>query len=175
MAINQDFSWAEVGERIRVRRTNKQLSQQALAEAAGLTQNGIFRVEAGETNPQLSTLQCVAGALGCSVRELLIGKPEVDSDIGKYIKTIRRILESQDREAIGALKHALTTAELLVERGGIWHGPVRVVIKGDMDSVSPRHIASAEQPGHVSIESGTEPALATKQRAGLVKKAHGAF
>lgn len=110
-----DFGWSEVGSRIRQRRTARGLSQQALATAAGLTQNAIFRIEAGESNPQITSLQRVAHGLGCSVRELMCGMPAMPELDGR-MKRVRAIIESGDGDAIGILDHGIEAAEVLLQR-----------------------------------------------------------
>ena len=45
-------------------RLDKKMTQQELAEKAGVTQNTITRLESGTTNPTVSTISRVAGILG---------------------------------------------------------------------------------------------------------------
>ena len=45
-------------------RRDKKLTQQELAEKAGVTQNTITRLESGTTNPTFGTINRVAGILG---------------------------------------------------------------------------------------------------------------
>lgn len=116
MVNSQDFSWSEVGNRIRDLRLRLGVSQQALASSAGLTQNGIFRLEAGETNPQLSTLQRIASALGCSVRELVVGIPADDPALAQLFRRVKRVIESKDPAAIRAMDNGIETAEDLLDR-----------------------------------------------------------
>lgn len=116
MVNKDDFCWAEVGTRIRDRRMRRGLSQQALATAAEITQNGIFRLEAGETNPQLSTLRQIAAALGCSVRELVVGASSDDPILAQRLGRVKRLVESKDPAAIRAMDNGLETAEALLER-----------------------------------------------------------
>ena len=47
------------------------VSQRVLAKAAGITQAALFRLESGETDPRLSTLRAIAGALGVTVAEII--------------------------------------------------------------------------------------------------------
>jgi XRE family aerobic/anaerobic benzoate catabolism transcriptional regulator len=118
MALEKDFSWSEVGARIRDLRKQLDMSQQALATAAGITQNGVFRLEAGKTNPQLTTLQHIAAALGCSVRYLVSGTPERDPSFADRYQRIVRIVESRDDMAIRTMDGGIESAEELLERGG---------------------------------------------------------
>ena len=135
MTLSADFTWAELGARIRDRRLRLGLSQQALAAAAGITQNGVFRLEAGETNPQLATLQQVAGALRCSVRDLVAGGSQTSPILADRFRRVRRVVEAGDEAALKAMDSGLETAEALLERsGGRRPSPPlerKVVVKGE--------------------------------------------
>jgi transcriptional regulator with XRE-family HTH domain len=61
----------EVGARIRARRIEKDLSQEALAKKAALSREHVARLEAGLYEPTLGTLERLARALGLSLPELL--------------------------------------------------------------------------------------------------------
>jgi len=110
-----DFDWTELGARIRQWRLARGMNQQQLAEASGLTQSGLFRIEMGRTNPQLATLQQIASALECSVRELLCGKCDSDPHLAAVVQRVKRIVESGDHAARQILESALNGAELLLE------------------------------------------------------------
>jgi transcriptional regulator with XRE-family HTH domain len=116
MAIGRDFDWGELGERIRHRRNARGISQQALANAAGVTQNAIYRLEAGETNPQITTLQQIAAGLECSVRELLCGVPVASAQLAGRLSRVLEVIESGDQTAIGILDHGIEAAEALLAR-----------------------------------------------------------
>jgi transcriptional regulator with XRE-family HTH domain len=136
MAITEgDFKWQELGDRINRRRVARKISQQTLASSAGLTQNAIYRLEAGETNPQLSTLQRIAPALECSVRELLCGMSENAPRLGGRLNRVRLVVESGDEAAIRILDHGIEAAEVLLERSSPKHpasSPERkMILKGD--------------------------------------------
>jgi len=135
MTNSFDFTWAEVGKRIRDQRLRSGLSQQALAAAAGITQNGVFRLEAGETNPQLMTLQQVAGALRCSVRDLVAGGSQTSPILADRFRRVRRVVEAGDEAALKAMDSGLETAEVLLERsGGRRPSPPlerKIVLKGE--------------------------------------------
>jgi transcriptional regulator with XRE-family HTH domain len=133
MINSADFTWVEVGERIRDWRLRLGMSQQALAAAADITQNGVFRLEAGETNPQLSTLQQIAAALKCSVRDLVAGSTNTDPILAERFRRVRRVVEAGDDAASKALDNGLETAEALLERSGGRRGlpPLRRIVKGE--------------------------------------------
>ena len=60
-----------VGERIRSVRTQRKLSQQALAEKAGLSYKHVGEVERGQVNVSLETLHKMAVAMDIEVCALL--------------------------------------------------------------------------------------------------------
>jgi transcriptional regulator with XRE-family HTH domain len=61
----------EVGRRIKAVRTKKGITQDQLAELAGLNRVHLFRLENGEQSMTLRTLKIVADALSVRVRELV--------------------------------------------------------------------------------------------------------
>jgi transcriptional regulator with XRE-family HTH domain len=56
-----------LGARIRALREKAKLSQQALAKAAGVSQNGLSKWERGEREPGFATMLRIAKALGVRV------------------------------------------------------------------------------------------------------------
>ena len=60
------------GEEIRARRAARDMSQEKLAERAGLHRNFIGLVERGQRNPTLLTMAAIAAALKTAVSELLV-------------------------------------------------------------------------------------------------------
>lgn len=58
-----------VGEQLRFIREEKGLSQERLAELAGMTHAQISRIETGKDNPTLNTLEKIIGALEISPLE----------------------------------------------------------------------------------------------------------
>ncbi len=59
------------GKRVRALRRQRGLSQEELAELAGLHRTYIGGIERGERNPTLTSMQRIARALKVSVRTLL--------------------------------------------------------------------------------------------------------
>lgn len=131
----EDFAWSEVGIRIRQRRTAQGRSQQALADAAGLTQNAIFRIEAGDSNPQITTLQQIAAGLGCTVRELMCGFPETATKLTGRLNRARAVIESGDEDAIRVLDYGIEAAQMLLVRSerkrSVAPPDRKVAVKGD--------------------------------------------
>jgi transcriptional regulator with XRE-family HTH domain len=60
-----------VGEEVRKLRTELGISQELLAEKAGLHRNAIGRLERGSLNPTFSTLKSVADKLNTSLSSLI--------------------------------------------------------------------------------------------------------
>ncbi len=119
MSAESDFTWSELGSRIRDARLSKGMSQEELAAQTGLSQPGLFRIEAGNTNPQIQSVAKIAAALGCSIRELLCGRmaESADSEEAALLTRMRRILSSGDEVAISVIRNALVSAETILQRG----------------------------------------------------------
>lgn len=65
----------ELSTLLRRLRTDRGLSQQAVADRAGLSRNFVAQIERAESVPTIATLERVARALGVSVTELLGEEP----------------------------------------------------------------------------------------------------
>lgn len=64
-----------LGQRIRSRRRELGLSQEALAHVAGLDRSYVGRIERGEHNLTFTALVRLARAMGCDVARLTAGLP----------------------------------------------------------------------------------------------------
>ena len=62
-----------MGEQLRAWRAVRGLSQRDLAQRAGVVYPLVARLEMGQTDPRLSTLERLAEALGLSLVDLLTG------------------------------------------------------------------------------------------------------
>lgn len=60
-----------LGEELRARREEKGISQEALADRAGLHRNFVGLLERGQRNVTVLVLQALAGALKVSLTELI--------------------------------------------------------------------------------------------------------
>ncbi|WP_409410681.1 helix-turn-helix transcriptional regulator [Brevundimonas sp.] len=60
-----------LGDAIRARRNERRMSQEALADAAGINRTHMGEVERGKRNVSLVALIGIAAALGCSVSSIL--------------------------------------------------------------------------------------------------------
>jgi len=63
----QDETAINLGNQIRMLRDQRRLSQQALAEASGISRNTLSLIERGQTSPTVSTLKGLAKALGVEI------------------------------------------------------------------------------------------------------------
>jgi transcriptional regulator with XRE-family HTH domain len=70
-AKNKDQFLVKIGNRIRLKREEKQLSQQDLAALCNFEKANMSRLEAGRTNPTISTLFKISQALGIKLVDLL--------------------------------------------------------------------------------------------------------
>jgi transcriptional regulator with XRE-family HTH domain len=61
----------QMGKRLKRLRTEKAMSQAALAQRAGLTREYVNKLEAGKQDPSLTTITALAKALGVPVPALL--------------------------------------------------------------------------------------------------------
>jgi transcriptional regulator with XRE-family HTH domain len=61
----------DIGNRIRLKREEKNLSQQDLAALCNFEKANMSRLEAGRTNPTISTLFKISQALGIKLTDLL--------------------------------------------------------------------------------------------------------
>ena len=62
----------DVGKQIRMLREQCRLSQQALAEASGISRNTLSLIERGQTSPTVSTLKSLAGALSVDINAFFL-------------------------------------------------------------------------------------------------------
>jgi len=73
--VQIDANLLAVGREIARRRTAKRMSQERLAELAGLHRNYVGLVERGQRNPTLKTLFAIAEALDSTLTELFADVP----------------------------------------------------------------------------------------------------
>ncbi len=118
-----------VGERLRAARRARSLSVGALAQAAGVGKGSLSEIENGIRNPTLSTLYCLAGALGVPLATLIadqagarVAAPGVEArlldvtrDGGQTVEVYRLRLEPGARHRSvahgpGVVEHLLVTS-----------------------------------------------------------------
>ena len=69
----------EIGARLRTLRTERGLTQETFADAAGMHRTYVASVERGERNPSLDAIWALCDALGESPRVLFPEAPPVQS------------------------------------------------------------------------------------------------
>lgn len=72
MAIKIDEIDKKVGMNIRIARIKRGISQEGLADIAGLARSTMGIVERGEQSPSLQTISKIANALGIDIHKLFI-------------------------------------------------------------------------------------------------------
>lgn len=75
------------GEKLRKLRTDRKISQQELAQKAGLSQTAIYYWEKGERKPKIEQLRRIAAVLGVYISDLVddwgnYSKEEMEADWG---------------------------------------------------------------------------------------------
>lgn len=87
-----------ISDNIKRIRNEAGLSQQELADRAGISKSQIWRLEKGEQkNPTLETLIPISKALGVSLDEIVFGE---ESKNATYLSKAIEELEPEDRKAI---------------------------------------------------------------------------
>jgi len=84
MSINYEV----LGDRIRLVRTSRDLSQEKLAEAANLTRESINRIEKGSLKAKLDTIAVIAGILNIPIDYLIGNEKELPADSEAEIRSL---------------------------------------------------------------------------------------
>jgi transcriptional regulator with XRE-family HTH domain len=71
---------AAIGRAISLRRLEQDLTQEALADAAGISVRRLREIEAGKANPSWHVADCIARALGWSLAELAQRADELETE-----------------------------------------------------------------------------------------------
>ena len=78
-----------IAPNLRRLRNGKRLTQEGLAAKAGLSRAAYRRIETGKSEPRVSTLQAIAGALGVGVHELVAPTRELKAVRFRSLKRLR--------------------------------------------------------------------------------------
>ena len=85
----------EIGKRLREYRHQKGMSQDGLAAISCLDQSYIGQIERGESNPTLSSLEKIVGALGISFADLFGGSSDSgNEEQGISISSLEAVLDA---------------------------------------------------------------------------------
>ena len=99
------------GDRLRLLRLAQSLSQEELAERAGLRTATVSDLERGQGDPSLNTLRSLAGALGATPGELLDGSSGSEHSLvadERALLELYRACDAERREAVRTLLALLT-------------------------------------------------------------------
>ena len=108
------FDTKKLGLQISVQRSEKQMSQEELAEMCGVSRNTVASWESGQKEPKLSSAILLAMAFGCSVQDFLKGLlPEevssAEDEGARLCAEARSRLSNQ--EYLAFIKHMKATLE----------------------------------------------------------------
>ncbi len=88
----------DLGNRIRERRQEVGLSQEVLAEQAGISPNTISRIECGQTAMSVETFQKLVRILGSDANWLLSSMESTEKDTGQLHTVICRVRNLKQAE-----------------------------------------------------------------------------
>jgi transcriptional regulator with XRE-family HTH domain len=104
-----------LGARLKALRAEREISQKALAQKAGLAPSLVSQIESGKLTPSLHTLGRLAGALGVSIPAFFEQPPNGRIHVGRRKEQPRvRFDDSTERWEVLA--------------AGLFHGKVRAVV-----------------------------------------------
>ena len=88
---------SDIGKNIKKLRTQKDITQEQLAERLHVTRQAVSNWENGKTQPDVETLSMLAECFEISVEELIYGKKEEPAKEKKVVieKTIKKGLDSE--------------------------------------------------------------------------------
>jgi XRE family transcriptional regulator, aerobic/anaerobic benzoate catabolism transcriptional regulator len=117
-----------LGERVRALRSRRGMTRKAVSLAAGVSERHLANLEYGEGNASILVLLQVAGALQCTLAELI---GDVTTSSPEWLM-IRELLERQDETALRRVR--LAVGELLgtgaAQGGAQWAPSPRVALVG---------------------------------------------
>ncbi len=110
------FDAKVVGDRVKRARRDVGLTQAALAEAAGISDETISRIERGAYEPAVSTMMALTDALGVSL-DSLAGRSEAQKATPRVeAPLLRRLTEEAERLDAEAIAALTDIARLLANR-----------------------------------------------------------
>lgn len=103
-----DRFYVDFGRRVRAARASGELTQQALADALGLTRSSVANIEAGRQRALLHITAAIASATGVAASELLPGDTALTAPPALH-RDLKR-LSDPNREAVEMLLRQIRTA-----------------------------------------------------------------
>ena len=115
----EDPATIDVGKQIRLLREQRKFSQQALAEASGISRNTLSLIERGQTSPTVSTLKSLAGALSVEINAFFQPFDEARIVFTKADRRPRLLLDHGELAdlGLGMLEHLVTPLLLQLDPG----------------------------------------------------------
>lgn len=114
----QSATSIDVGDRLRVLREQKGLSQRALATASNLSPNALSQIERGNVSPSVSTLNQLADALGVPITAFFMKPLTTSIDVGDRLRVLRE-QKGLSQQALAAASNLSPNALSQIERGGV--------------------------------------------------------
>jgi transcriptional regulator with XRE-family HTH domain len=107
-----------VGERIRVLRSEKGITQEKLGELAGLNSNYIGQIERGEKSLSVYTLKKIAEGLGMSFEEMfrVINPMDKSDALGEIIELLEQRPKNEHELVLTIVRTMLSWGERLREK-----------------------------------------------------------
>lgn len=108
----------EMGNRIRMKRTEKQMTMEQLATALGVKASAINKYEKGIVeNIKRSTIQQMATIFECDA-SWLMGFDDVPQEVPQYNPKIQELIDVLPKLTDSQIDYLIETAELLVLKNG---------------------------------------------------------
>jgi len=95
----------QIGQRIGFIRKHAGITQETLAEKAGISRDFLSRVERGITGISLQNLECLSKALNVPIKELFSFEEKIDNE--QLVENITILLRNQDEEVLKKWYEAL--------------------------------------------------------------------
>ena len=101
----------EIGQRIRVMRKSRGMTQEDLARSIEQSPSSITMYETGRREPDLETLEALADVFNVTLGSIITGETRIETpifipDMERYTKSIRYMSEEDYNNVILAFKHA---------------------------------------------------------------------
>ena len=110
-------NYNSLGERIRIARTTKKLTQERLAEKIGVSTNFISQIERGISKMSVKSIVLIADALGTSVDSLLGRVTPIDKNLipgvaGEMYELLKKMSIAQRQFVLNHAKQLLDLVEI---------------------------------------------------------------
>jgi transcriptional regulator with XRE-family HTH domain len=110
-----------IGRQIRLARERAGLTQAKLAEAAGIADETVSRIERGAYEPAVSTLISIGEALGIGLDVIAEGAPVAAEYTSSNAALVRRLSERAAQLDASAVRALIQVAEMLPVKPKGWH------------------------------------------------------